>query len=211
MQVIDLEAVVRLARKRGLIAIVDNTFASPFNFRPAEWGFDLSVHSGTKYLNGHSDIVAGAVIGKHELVTKVLHKLNHLGATLDAHACFLLHRGMKTLALRVKHQNQSALQLAVFLAQHQAISRVNYPGLPDSPYHARAKRFLEGYSGMLSFELKGGVDAAEDLIAPAAHPLLRPQPGRPGKPDHPARHHLPCRTHPGRAGGDRHKRRVDPP
>ena len=86
---------------------------------------------------------------------------------------------MKTLALRVKHQNQSALKLAGFLAQHQAISRVNYPGLPDSPYHARAKRFLEGYSGMLSFELKGGVDAAEDLIARLRIPCSAPSLGGP--------------------------------
>src|SRR5205807_1736948 len=105
MQVPDLESVVSFAKSHGLVSMIDNTFASPVNFRPSELGFDLSLHSATKYLNGHSDIVAGAVIGKSALIQKVTHKLNHLGGSLDPHAAFLLHRGIKTLALRVKHHN----------------------------------------------------------------------------------------------------------
>ena len=102
MQVANLKAIVEFAREHRLYSIIDNTFTSPINFRPLEHGFDLSIHSCSKYLNGHSDIVAGAVIGAAELITKITHKLNHLGGTLDPHACFLLHRGIKTLAVRVR-------------------------------------------------------------------------------------------------------------
>ena len=110
LQVGDLKAVVEFAKAHALVSVIDNTFASPVNFRPPEWGFDLSIHSCTKYLNGHSDIVAGAVIGHTDLIEKITHKLNHLGGSLDPHACFLLHRGLKTLALRVRYQNESTTQ-----------------------------------------------------------------------------------------------------
>jgi cystathionine beta-lyase/cystathionine gamma-synthase len=161
LQVTDLEAVVRFAREHDLISIIDNTFATPVNFRPAELGFDLSLHSCTKYLNGHSDIVGGAVIGRADLVKKVTHKLNHLGGSMDPHACFLLHRSLKTLALRVRFQNRSALQIARFLEQHPAVEGVNYPGLESHPQHERAARLFDGFSGMLSFELKGGIEEVE--------------------------------------------------
>jgi cystathionine beta-lyase/cystathionine gamma-synthase len=154
MDVPELPAVVEFARAHKLVSIVDNTFASPINFRPAEMGFDLSVHSCTKYLNGHSDIVGGACIGKAELVKNVTRKLNHLGGTMDPHAAFLLHRGMKTLALRVRHQNESALKIAQYLEKHSAIGKVSYPGLESHPAHARAKEWFDGFGGMLSFELK---------------------------------------------------------
>jgi cystathionine beta-lyase/cystathionine gamma-synthase len=134
------------------------------NFRPLEWGFDLSLHSATKYLNGHSDIVAGAVIGRAELVTRITHKLNHLGGSLDPHAAFLLHRGLKTLAVRVRFQNDSALKMAQFLEQHPAVAKVNYPGLESHPRHQRARELFEGFSGMLSFEPRGGVGAAERFL-----------------------------------------------
>jgi len=133
MRVPDLEAVVAFARRRGLVSMTDNTFASPVNFRPVERGFDLSLHSGTKYLNGHSDVAAGAVVGAEGLVLRVKQKLDHLGGSLDPHACFLLERGMKTLALRVRRQNESAGTLARLLAEHRAVSRVHYPGLPGIP------------------------------------------------------------------------------
>src|SRR5436309_14981571 len=123
MQVPDLESVVSFAKSHGLVSMIDNTFASPVNFRPSELGFDLSLHSATKYLNGHSDIVAVAVIGKSNLIEKVTHKLNHVGASLDPHAAFLLHRGIKTLALRVKQHNESALQIAHFLDKHRDVAR----------------------------------------------------------------------------------------
>src|SRR5579864_3541648 len=126
MSVADLGAVVDFAAAHGLVSIIDNTFASPVNFRPAEAGFDLSVHSCTKYLNGHSDIVAGAVIGRADLVETINRGLGHLGGSLDPHACFLLHRGMKTLAVRMRHQNESALRLARFLEQHPGVAAVHY-------------------------------------------------------------------------------------
>jgi cystathionine beta-lyase/cystathionine gamma-synthase len=122
--VADLPAVVRFARAHGLVTMIDNTFASPVNFRPLDVGFDLSIHSATKYLNGHDDIAAGCVIGSAEHVERIRQRLSHLGGSLDAHACFLLNRGLVTLALRVRQQNATALRLARFLEGHPAVERV---------------------------------------------------------------------------------------
>jgi cystathionine beta-lyase/cystathionine gamma-synthase len=177
MQVADLKAVVHFAKANGLISVIDNTFASPINFRPLEWGFDLSLHSCTKYLNGHSDIVAGAVIGPADLIQKITHKLNHLGGSLDPHAAFLLYRGMKTLAVRVRYQNESALKIAQFLEKHPAVAKVNYPGLESHPGHQRARERLNGFGGMLSFELNGGVAAADQLFRRATLPIIAPSLG----------------------------------
>jgi len=177
LQVADLKAVVEFARAHSLLSLIDNTFASPVNFRPPEWGFDLSLHSCTKYLNGHSDIVAGAVIGRADLIEKITHKLNHLGGSLDPHACFLLHRGLKTLAVRVKYQNESALKIARFLEKHPAVQNVNYPGLENHPRHQRARDLFDGFSGMLSFELKGGVQAAERFMQNTTLPIIAPSLG----------------------------------
>ncbi len=177
LQLPDLEAAVDFARRHNLVSIIDNTFATPINFRPAELGFDLSIHSATKYLNGHTDIVAGAVIGRHELVERIKHKLNHLGGALDPHACFLLSRGMKTLAVRVRYQNESALKIARFLEQHPAVAKVNYPGLESHPNHIRADDLLDGFGGMLSFELAGGVEAAERFITNVTIPTSAPSLG----------------------------------
>jgi len=177
LQVSDLKAASAFAKKHGLVSMIDNTFASPMNFRPAEWGFDVSLHSCTKYLNGHSDIVGGACIGRADLIEKITHKLNHLGGSMDPHAAFLLHRGMKTLALRVRHQNGSALKIAQFLETHPAIEKVNYPGLESNAQHKRARELFDGFSGMLSFEIKGGVDAAERLMQRAKLPIIAPSLG----------------------------------
>jgi cystathionine beta-lyase/cystathionine gamma-synthase len=177
LQVADLKAVVEFAKTHGLVSLIDNTFLSPINFRPPEWGFDLSLHSCTKYLNGHSDIGAGAVIGSADLIEKIRHKLNHLGGSLDPHACFLLHRGMKTLAVRMKYQNESALKVAQFLEDHQAVEKVNYPGLESHPRHQRARDLFDGFSGMLSFELKNSVEAAERFIQNTTLPINAPSLG----------------------------------
>jgi len=177
LEVADHKAVVKFAKKRGLVSMIDNTFASPINFRPIEHGFDLSLHSGTKYLNGHSDIVAGAVIGSSELVTKVKHRLDHLGGSLDPHACFLLHRGMKTLALRMRYHNESALKIARFLEEHNAVAKVNYPGLMTHPQHNRAGELFDGFSGMMSFEPKGGKEAAELFMKNVSIPIIAPSLG----------------------------------
>ncbi|MBI2962726.1 MAG: aminotransferase class I/II-fold pyridoxal phosphate-dependent enzyme [Deltaproteobacteria bacterium] len=173
----DLEAAVAFARRHGLVSIIDNTFASPVNFRPPQRGFDLSIHSCTKYMNGHDDIVAGAVIGRADLVKKVTHKLAHLGGSLDPHAAFLLHRGVKTLAVRVRQQNASALEIARFLECHPAVSRVNYPGLESHPRHDRARDLFDGFGGMLSFELRGGLEAAERLLDRLELPICAPSLG----------------------------------
>jgi cystathionine beta-lyase/cystathionine gamma-synthase len=175
----DLGAAVRFAREHGLVSFIDNTFASPINFRPAEHGFDVSLHSATKYLNGHTDIVAGACIGRADLIDRITRKLNHLGGTLDPHAAFLLHRGLKTLALRVGHQNRSAMALAAFLEGHPAVAAVNYPGLDRHPQHRRARELFDGFGGMISFEIKGGVDAAERFMSRARIPIRAPSLGGP--------------------------------
>ncbi|HWN99221.1 MAG TPA: PLP-dependent transferase [Blastocatellia bacterium] len=177
LQVSDLKAAVKFAKEHGLISIIDNTFASPINFRPAELGFDLSMHSCTKYLNGHSDIVGGAVIGSADLVERIKHKLDHLGGSMDPHAAFLLYRGIKTLALRVRHQNESSLRIAQFLESHPAVARVNHPGLESHPRHQRARELFDGFSGMLSFELKGGVSAADEFMKRVAIPIVAPSLG----------------------------------
>lgn len=167
----DLEAAVDFARSNGLVSMIDSTFASPVNFRPAEIGFDLVFHSATKYLNGHTDVVAGAVIGRRDLVAKIHHALNHLGGMLDPEACSLLDRGLKTLALRVRRQNDSALRIATFLEDHDRIERVNYPGLESHPAHAIAKKLFDGFGGMISFEIQGGKEAAEEFIERLTIPI----------------------------------------
>lgn len=177
MQVFNLQDVVRFAQEHQLVSLIDNTFATPVNFRPAELGFDLSLHSCTKYMNGHTDIVAGAVIGKKELIQTITHRLNHLGGSLDPHAAFLLHRGLKTLALRVRFQNESALRVAQFLEQHPKISNVNYPGLVSNAQHLRAKDLFDGFGGMLSFELRGNVSDAEHFIKNVTLPIVAPSLG----------------------------------
>jgi cystathionine beta-lyase/cystathionine gamma-synthase len=177
MQVPDLEAVVKFSLDHSLISMIDNTFATPINYRPAEWGFDLSLHSCTKYLNGHSDIVGGAVIGRKELVEKILHKLDHLGGSMDPHACYLLHRGLKTLALRVRYQNESARKIARFLENHPAVEKVNHPGLESNPSFRRASKLFNGFGGMISFELKGGVKTAESFMKRVKIPIIAPSLG----------------------------------
>lgn len=177
MSVADVGAAAVFAKDHGLVSMIDNTFASPINFRPAEWGFDLSLHSCTKYMNGHNDIVAGAVIGRADLIEAIRLKLNHLGGSLDPHACFLLHRGMMTMGLRVRHQNVSGLAIARFLDEHESVASVNYPGLLSSPHYERAAEFFDGFGGMLSFELRGGVKAAERMMERVTLPLIAPSLG----------------------------------
>jgi len=177
LQVADLEAVVQFARERGLASLIDNTFATPVNFQPIEHGFDLVLHSATKYLNGHSDIVAGAVIGSRRWIERITHRLNHLGGSLDPHAAFLLDRGLKTLVVRLRHQNASAQRIAEQLHRHPAVARVNYPGLTHHLRHERARRLFGGYSGMLSFEVNGGADAADRFIDRTTLPIVAPSLG----------------------------------
>lgn len=177
VEVADLQAAVTFCRENRLTSVIDATFATPYNFRPLEIGFDLVVHSATKYLNGHSDIVAGVVAGRAEMVERIIHLLNHLGGSLDPHACVLLHRGLKTLGLRMERHNRNGQEVAQYLAAHPKVSKVYYPGLSQSPSHQRAKQLFRGCSGVLSFELKGGVEAADEVMSRLKLPLVAPSLG----------------------------------
>ncbi len=177
LRVADLRAVTRFARENGLVSMIDNTFASPVNFNPLEHGYDIEIHSATKYLNGHSDIVAGCVVGSAQRVESVLHKLNHLGGCLDPHACFLLHRGLKTLPVRVRCQNENATVLAKFLDAHPAVEHVVYPGLVTHPDHDRAADLFRGFGGMVSFLARGDTAAADRVLSGLRLPAVAPSLG----------------------------------
>jgi cystathionine beta-lyase/cystathionine gamma-synthase len=172
LQLADLEAVVAFAQSHNLCSIIDNTFASPVLFQPILLGFDIVVESCTKYLNGHNDLIAGSVAGSEDAVSRIKGALSHVGGHLDSQSCFLLERGLKTVGLRVAHQTQSAMRIANSLSTHGAISAVNYPGLAAHPQHARAKRLLAGFGGMMSFELAGGLKAAERFLAKLTIPAV---------------------------------------
>lgn len=179
LEVPDLEAVVAFAKAHKLVSIIDNTFASPINYLPIANGFDLVIESATKYLNGHSDIVAGVVAGRAEMIRAIKLRLDHLGGSLDPHACFLLDRGLKTLAVRVAYQNKSAVAVARFLDEHEAVSRVNHPSLPSHAQHQRAAKLFAGFGGMISFEVEGGVEAAEAMFRRCTFAIIAPSLGGP--------------------------------
>ena len=177
MDVPELGKILEFAKSHNLISMIDNTFASPVLYCPVVEGFDLSLHSCTKYINGHSDIVAGAVIGSANYVDQVTKKLNHLGGSLDSNACFLLHRGIKTLALRMNKQCENALLIAHFLENHPQVKKVNFPGLESSSSFERAQEFLCGFGAMLSFEIDGGVDQADQFINHLQYAISAPSLG----------------------------------
>ena len=172
-----LDQVADFGRREGIVTVIDNTFASPVNFRPLPTGFDLVFHSATKYLGGHSDLVAGAVMGGADLTERVRKTINLFGGSLDPHAGFLLARGIKTLALRVQAQNANALALARFLQDRPAVAAVNYPGLTSHPDHAHAEKLLSGFGGMLSLRLHGGEQAAQALLDAVTLPYVAPSLG----------------------------------
>lgn len=175
LEVPDLSALADFADAHDLVAVIDNTFASPVNVRPAELGFDVVLHSATKYLGGHSDLAAGVVAGPSDLLDAVRHTTKLLGGMLDPHACFLLQRSLKTLGVRVRQQNETAQAVAEAFAHHAAVERVRYPGLPSHPHHDRARTLLDGFGGMVSFDLTPptSVDAFfESLSLPIRAPSL---------------------------------------
>jgi cystathionine beta-lyase len=163
LRCVDLAAVAQLARARGVLAVIDNTFATPINQNPLLLGFDAVIHSATKYLNGHSDVTAGIVVASDTIIQRLRECATNYGGMLDAHACSQLERGLKTLALRVQRHNENAGRLAQFLQTHPAVARVNYPGLPGHPDHAIAARQMRGFGGMLSFELRAPQQVDECL------------------------------------------------
>ena len=160
LRIVDLRKAAQLARRHRLVSMVDNTFASPVFQKPVRFGFDLVLHSATKYLGGHSDIVAGAVAGRADLVDATRRTMIALGGSLDPGAAYLLIRGMRTLELRARRSEQNALALATFLETHPKVGRVHYPGLPSHPDHTLARSLMSGFGGMLAFDLKGGLPAA---------------------------------------------------
>jgi cystathionine beta-lyase/cystathionine gamma-synthase len=172
-----LGEIADFARREGMLTVIDNTFATPVNFRPLQAGFDLCIHSATKYLGGHSDLVAGAVMGSAELIDQVRRTLNLYGGSLDPHTGFLLARGIKTLALRVRAHNHNGAALAEFLAGHPQVAAVNYPGLASHPDHTHAATLLSGFGGMLSLRLRGGETAAEALLDALRLPAVAPSLG----------------------------------
>ena len=160
LRLVNLEKAVEFAKKHKLVSIMDNTFATPMLQKPIELGFDMVVHSATKYLGGHSDIIAGAAAGSRRWMNRVRHMVIYLGGSMDPGAAFLLIRGMKTIGVRVERQCSSALAVANFLAKHPKVARVHYPGLKSHEDHALAKKQMKGFGSMLAFDLKGGLPAA---------------------------------------------------
>ncbi len=160
---VDLRRTVAIARKHNLITTIDSTFATPINIRPAEFGIDVVLHSATKYFGGHTDLICGVAAGRRDLIDKIHETRTTLGGVMDPHAAFLLLRGIKTLAVRVKQQNESALRIAEFLAQHPKARSVNYPFLKGHPQHALAIEQMKGGGGVLSFEVEGSGEDAKKV------------------------------------------------
>ncbi len=165
MQITDLHAIVELARPRGITTICDNTFATPINQRPLDFGIDAVVHSATKYIGGHHDATAGILVGSKSFVDAIWRFALVAGAALSPFDGWLLLRGLRTLGLRVERHNQNALALARFLENHPKVRQVYYPGLPSHPQHELARAQMRGFTGMLSVELRGGYAAADKLIS----------------------------------------------
>lgn len=160
LKLVDIREAVGIARKHRLLTLIDNTFATPVNQRPIGMGVDVVLHSGTKYLGGHSDLLAGAAVGKKALLQKVLETYKILGGSPDPFASFLLLRGMKTLVLRMEQHNANALAVAHYLDRHPKAIGVSYPGLASHPQHDLAKRQMKGFGGVVTFEVAGGLKAA---------------------------------------------------
>jgi cystathionine beta-lyase/cystathionine gamma-synthase len=160
LRIVDFKKIVALAKQHKLLTMIDSTFGTPINQRPAEYGIDLVMHSGTKYLGGHSDLICGAVAGRHELMEQVWSTRTTLGNCMDPHASWMLLRGMKTLAVRVARQNENAQRVAEFLSDHAKVRSVNYPFLKSHPCYTVAREQMRGGGGMVSFEVDGtGEDA----------------------------------------------------
>ena len=172
IRLLDVERFAATAKKYGVISIVDSTFATPFNLRPLEWGIDLVVHSATKYLAGHNDLLAGAVAGRTELISGLRDFQGVIGAISDAYVASLLIRGIKTLGIRLDRQNQSAQRIAAFLASHPKVEKVWYPSLESHPDYAIGQRQYKGFGGVVSFTVHGDGETTERVIDALKIPLL---------------------------------------
>ncbi len=174
LRVPDLSTMVEIARKKGIITIVDSTFATPINLRPIEHGVDLVIHSATKYLGGHNDLLAGVVVGSREILARVEELRGILGGVSSPHDAYLLLRGLKTLELRVSRQNENGMRVASFLEQHPAVRRVYYPGLPSHPDYEVARRLMSGFGGVVSFEIDGDLEKTGRFIDRLRLPYIGP-------------------------------------
>ncbi|SHI30741.1 trans-sulfuration enzyme family protein [Aquimarina spongiae] len=161
LTITDIEAIATIAKRQGIVSMIDNTFASPVNQNPIELGIDIVIHSATKYLGGHSDILAGAVISTEEHMNRIFEVAKNFGGSLSDFTVWMLERSIKTLGLRVKQQNENAMKLATWLEEQEDIAAVHYPGLPTHPDHQIAKKQMKGFGGMLSFELQSHLDATQ--------------------------------------------------
>jgi cystathionine gamma-synthase len=164
LKILDLEKLTHIAHRKGAVVVVDNTFATPINQSPLALGADVTIHSATKYLCGHGDVLGGVACGGKEIMEKIYRYRELTGPSLDAHCAFLLLRSLKTLGLRVERQNENALALARFLEKQPQIERVFYPGLETHPGHGIAKKQMKGFGGVLSFELKGGYESIKRFL-----------------------------------------------
>ena len=177
LRVLDLPRLVEIAKRHRLKTLVDTTFATPLNVRPLEHGVDLVVHSATKYLSGHNDLLAGVIAGRADLIGALRQSQGVLGGVIDPHAAWLLERGLKTLGVRVKQQNESALALARFLEDHPRVQRVWYPGLESHPDHEIAIRQMSGFGGVISFEIEGTLEDASRFVDALQIPTIAPSLG----------------------------------
>lgn len=177
LRVLDLPRLAAIARQHQVKTLVDATFATPINQRPLEHGIDLVVHSATKYLGGHNDLLAGVVAGRGDLIALLRQQVWMLGSVLDPHAAYLLQRGLKTLGLRVARQNDNGQRVAQFLETHPAVEQVWYPGLPSHPDHAVARAQMQGFGGVVTFAVRGGLEAASRLVDAVRLPLIAPSLG----------------------------------
>lgn len=160
LTITDLNAISKIAKKHRLVSMIDNTFASPVNQNPIDFGIDVVIHSATKYMGGHSDILAGTVISSEAHIETIFQLAKNFGGNLSDYTVWLLERSIKTMGLRVKAQNKNAKKLAKYLEKHEDVERVYYPGLKSHPDHELAKSQMRGFGGMLSFELKDGINAS---------------------------------------------------
>lgn len=174
LRVLDLPRVVEIGKRHGLCLIVDSTFATPYNQRPLQFGADLVIHSATKYLSGHNDLLAGAVVGSWELLAPIKHNRGLIGGIVDPHTCYLLLRGLKTLGLRMERHNQNGMKVAAFLEGHPKVQRVYYPGLPSHPDYAIATAQMRGFGGVVSFEVRGDLDTTSAFVDALRIPFIAP-------------------------------------
>ncbi len=174
LRVMDLAGLAILGRERGIITAIDSTFATPINMRPLEHGLDLVIHSATKYLAGHNDLLAGALVGSRDTLSQIETARGVLGGVSSPLDAYLLLRGLKTLDLRVRRQNENGLRVAQFLEGHPKVRRVHYPGLPSHPDYGIARRQMTGFGGVVSFELEGDLERTGRFIDLLRIPYLGP-------------------------------------